>query len=38
MDNVAEVVGLTIMIVGIVGTVVGVIGIITGFRLPYPRD
>lgn len=38
MDNVAEVVGLTIMVVGIVGTVVGVIGIITGFRLPYPRD
>ncbi len=38
MDNVAEVVGLTIMVVGIVGTVVGVIGIITGFRLPFPRD
>lgn len=38
MDNVAEVVGLTIMVVGIIGTVVSVIGIITGFRLPYPRD
>ena len=36
MDNVAEVVGLTIMVVGIVGTVVSVIGIITGFPIAVP--
>ena len=38
MNNVVEILGLTIMVVGIVGTVVSVIGIVTGLRLPFPRD
>jgi len=38
MDNVVEILGLTIMVVGIIGTVVSVIGIVTGLRLPFPRD